>query len=318
MPMTRFPVDSATGMATRPFPIASSTSGPSVFPRQADIEPDVGRHPGRPCFVVVREVLVPAHRSRLGRLLSAITGSSVRFMAPETDCYSCAGNAEIDQLPMRDRIAFDECWRVAHAFNSTLPGWLVLLPRRHVTSIADLTDAEATSLGSWQVRLSRALHAVTGCTKTYVAQFAEAEGFAHVHFHIVARPAGPRPRTSRAPGVRLARDERPAARQRRGDGRDRVQAGRAAGRLRSSTRTTAAGGGSLDLACRRPRMNVAFMRGKRTECHSHTSCIIRAPRQADRNVWFGAVMARPDAQHERSRRRPGRRSSCCRTREHRR
>lgn len=109
-------------------------------------------------------------------------------MAPGTDCYSCAGNAEFDRLPVRDRVASDESWRVAHAFDSALPGWLVLLPRRHVTSIAELTDAEAASLGTWQVRLSRALHAVTGCTKTYVAQFAEAEGFAHVHFHIVPRP----------------------------------------------------------------------------------------------------------------------------------
>jgi len=71
-----------------------------------------------------------------------------------------------------------------------LPGWLVLLPRRHVTSVAELTDAEASSLGTWQVRLSRALHHVLGCEKTYIAQFGEAEGFAHVHFHIVPRPAG--------------------------------------------------------------------------------------------------------------------------------
>jgi diadenosine tetraphosphate (Ap4A) HIT family hydrolase len=28
---------------------------------------------------------------------------------------------------------------------------------------------------------------VTGCVKTYVMQFAEREGFAHVHFHIVPR-----------------------------------------------------------------------------------------------------------------------------------
>ena len=110
-------------------------------------------------------------------------------MEPETDCYSCNGNADIDRLPLRERIAVDERWRVAHAFNATLPGWLVLLPRRHVTTIAELTDAEAASLGTWQVRLSRALHVVTGCMKTYVAQFAEAEGFAHVHFHIVPRAA---------------------------------------------------------------------------------------------------------------------------------
>jgi diadenosine tetraphosphate (Ap4A) HIT family hydrolase len=104
-------------------------------------------------------------------------------------CLICAHNEETDTLPLRDRIAVDEHWRVAHAFDTALPGWLVLVPRRHVTSLASLTDAEAASLGTWQVRLSRALTEVTGCGKTYVAQFAEAEGFAHVHFHVVPRMA---------------------------------------------------------------------------------------------------------------------------------
>lgn len=111
-------------------------------------------------------------------------------MTTVTGCYSCARNAEFDRLPPRERIAADDLWRVAHAFGSALPGWLVLLPRRHVTSIAALTDVEASSLGSWQVWLSRALHKVTRCEKTYIAQFGEAEGFAHVHFHIVPRAAG--------------------------------------------------------------------------------------------------------------------------------
>jgi len=106
------------------------------------------------------------------------------------DCYICARDAVLDTLPPRERIASDRLWRVAHAFDAALPGWLLLIPRRHVTSIAELTEAEAVALGVWQVGLSRALHAVTGCEKTYVAQFAEAEGFSHVHFHIVPRPAG--------------------------------------------------------------------------------------------------------------------------------
>jgi diadenosine tetraphosphate (Ap4A) HIT family hydrolase len=108
-------------------------------------------------------------------------------MAAETDCYSCARNAELSQLPPRESVACDDHWRVAHAFNTALPGWLVLIPRRHVTAIAQLTDTEAVALGRWQVRLSRALAAVTGCAKIYVAQFAEGEGFAHVHFHLVPR-----------------------------------------------------------------------------------------------------------------------------------
>lgn len=120
-------------------------------------------------------------------------------MTPEP-CYACDREAEFERLPPRERIAHDPHWRVAHALGTDLPGWLVLLPRRHVTAVHDLTDAEAAALGLWQVRLSRALRAVTGCAKTYVAQFAEAEGFAHVHFHIVPRPAA-LPVSQRGPAV---------------------------------------------------------------------------------------------------------------------
>lgn len=109
-------------------------------------------------------------------------------MTTPSDCYTCAQEAAGAGAPPRERIAVDEYWRAAHAFSSAVPGWLILVPRRHVTSIAGLTDAEAASLGGWQVRLSRALGRVLGCPKTYVAQFAEAEGFTHVHFHVVPRP----------------------------------------------------------------------------------------------------------------------------------
>ncbi|MEU5059329.1 MULTISPECIES: HIT family protein [unclassified Streptomyces] len=118
----------------------------------------------------------------------------------DPDCYACGEEARFAGLPPRERIAFDEHWRVVHAIGTTLPGWLVLLPRRHVTAVHDLTDAEAGTLGAWQVGLSRALRRVTGCEKTYVAQFTEAEGFSHVHFHVVPRPPD-LPRERRGPGV---------------------------------------------------------------------------------------------------------------------
>jgi diadenosine tetraphosphate (Ap4A) HIT family hydrolase len=114
-------------------------------------------------------------------------------------CFSCTQGEGAAGRPPRELVAADGHWRVAHAFDTALPGWLVLVPWRHVTAIADLTDAEAAALGGWQVRLSRALRDVTGCVKTYVVQFAEKEGFAHVHFHVVPRmpdrpglPRGPR------------------------------------------------------------------------------------------------------------------------------
>jgi diadenosine tetraphosphate (Ap4A) HIT family hydrolase len=33
------------------------------------------------------------------------------------------------------------------------------------------------------------VHAVTGCAKTYVVAFGEAQGFSHLHFHVVPRMA---------------------------------------------------------------------------------------------------------------------------------
>ncbi|WP_035863081.1 HIT family protein [Kitasatospora cheerisanensis] len=104
-----------------------------------------------------------------------------------TECYSCAREAEFASLPQYQRIVVDEDWRVVHAVDCALPGWLVLLPRRHVESMAGLTAAETASLGGWLVRLARAVEAVTGCAKAYVAQFGEAQGFAHLHFHVVPR-----------------------------------------------------------------------------------------------------------------------------------
>lgn len=103
------------------------------------------------------------------------------------ECFSCSQAAQLDQLPPRENIWTDGLWRVAHAFNSALPGWLVLLPLRHIESLADLTPAEAIALGPLLQRTSEALSEVAGCEKTYVILFAEAPGFHHLHFHIVPR-----------------------------------------------------------------------------------------------------------------------------------
>lgn len=78
-------------------------------------------------------------------------------------------------------------WRVALSFNSTLPGWLVLVPTRHITTFTELTPEAADELGGLVRRLGTALEAVTGCVKTYLMQFSEAEGFSHLHLHLVPR-----------------------------------------------------------------------------------------------------------------------------------
>jgi diadenosine tetraphosphate (Ap4A) HIT family hydrolase len=105
---------------------------------------------------------------------------------PEPDCLSCRNNARRD-LPPRERVHEGPRWRVAHAFGTSLPGWLVVLPRRHVTALDELTAEEAADLGPLLRAVTAALRDVTGCSKTYVALFAEAEGHQHVHFHVIPR-----------------------------------------------------------------------------------------------------------------------------------
>jgi diadenosine tetraphosphate (Ap4A) HIT family hydrolase len=64
---------------------------------------------------------------------------------------------------------------------------MVVLPRRHVIALDELTPAEAAGLGPLLTGLTSALRQVTGCDKTYIALFAEAEGFQHIHFHVIPR-----------------------------------------------------------------------------------------------------------------------------------
>jgi galactose-1-phosphate uridylyltransferase len=74
----------------------------------------------------------------------------------------------------------------AYAFDTGLPGWLVLAPTRHVSALRELAPQETLAMGDLLVKLSAALHTVLGCEKTYVALFAETEGFAHLHYHVAA------------------------------------------------------------------------------------------------------------------------------------
>ncbi|MGY2702469.1 HIT family protein [Nocardioides sp. HB32] len=115
-------------------------------------------------------------------------------------CFPCDQHAQLPDLPPREDVVHTEHWRVAHAFDSSLAGWLVVLPTRHVTSFTELTEEAAAELGGLVRRLGLALERVTGCAKTYLMQFSEAEGFSHLHLHVVPRMAD-QPETARGPRV---------------------------------------------------------------------------------------------------------------------
>ena len=106
-----------------------------------------------------------------------------------TTCTTCHLTAIRHEQPLCERIYETEHWRVVHAFNTSLPGWLVVIVKRHAESFADLTVAKAAEFGPFLHRVSRALQEVTGAVKTYTVLFAEHPEHPHVHFHVVPRAA---------------------------------------------------------------------------------------------------------------------------------
>jgi diadenosine tetraphosphate (Ap4A) HIT family hydrolase len=106
-----------------------------------------------------------------------------------TPCFTCDLTAKRRQGPLCENIYEGEHWRVAHAFNTSLPGWLVVVSLRHVASFAELTEEEVAAFGPLLHRVSRALQEVTDAVKTHTILFAEHPDHPHVHFHVVPRMA---------------------------------------------------------------------------------------------------------------------------------
>ena len=105
------------------------------------------------------------------------------------DCVTCelVERRDAGEAPAWDAIARTPHWDVVHAFGTAVEGWLVLVVRRHLTAVADLSDEEAAGLGPLIRDVSRAVQVAVDCDKTYVVQFAEHRQHPHVHVHIIPR-----------------------------------------------------------------------------------------------------------------------------------
>ena len=103
------------------------------------------------------------------------------------ECVTCKALAGEVVLTNGPRLDLDEHWRLEDCHPVAFVGWLVLVLRRHARALHELTDIEAGALGRWLGVLPGALHDATGSELEYVMQFAEGDGFHHVHFHVIAR-----------------------------------------------------------------------------------------------------------------------------------
>jgi diadenosine tetraphosphate (Ap4A) HIT family hydrolase len=117
-------------------------------------------------------------------------------------CITCQLIAQRDtgDAPLWDNIHRAQYWDLVHCNSTSLLGWLVLVARRHVGAIDEMTDEEVVEFGQMMRWTSIILKDLTGCLRTYVVQFAEAPGHQHVHFHIVPRLAD-LPDADRGPAI---------------------------------------------------------------------------------------------------------------------
>ncbi len=104
-------------------------------------------------------------------------------------CLTCAAGEGRVQLALVPSLVVTRHWRVEQGHPSSVPGWLVVVLRRHAPALHDLTADEWAELGPVLAAVTDAQRRVTGCAKEYAMQFAEKDGFHHVHFHVVPRSA---------------------------------------------------------------------------------------------------------------------------------
>jgi histidine triad (HIT) family protein len=70
-------------------------------------------------------------------------------------------------------------------------GHLFIEPKRHIAELADLSEAEAQTIGLFTTRLARALMDTEGAEHIYA--FVIGDGVPHVHVHVIGRfPGAPR------------------------------------------------------------------------------------------------------------------------------
>ena len=108
-----------------------------------------------------------------------------------TACRTCELGERRDAgtAPRWDNILRTPTWDVVHAENTAIEGWIVLVARRHITCLADLTPDEADDLGPMIRNVSQALANAYRMFEDLPGQFAEHPFHQHVHVQVV--PRGP-------------------------------------------------------------------------------------------------------------------------------
>jgi len=100
-------------------------------------------------------------------------------------CKSLSGELKLSPGPVIHEGVY---WRAEHIYPTKTLGWLVIVLKRHVEALHDLSVEEVCELGEIQLRLALLLHQELRCSKEYSWCFADTDGFSHIHSMLFATP----------------------------------------------------------------------------------------------------------------------------------
>jgi diadenosine tetraphosphate (Ap4A) HIT family hydrolase len=103
------------------------------------------------------------------------------------NCKSCDSNSGKKRISPGSTIYEGNYWLVEHAFPTSLKGWTVIVLKRHCEEMHNLSVNEFQELSSIQNMLIKSLKKIFKSKREYIFCFAEAEGFKHIHFHVVPK-----------------------------------------------------------------------------------------------------------------------------------
>lgn len=110
-----------------------------------------------------------------------------------TSCVVCTNAQD------RKRVVFEnEHWIVYHANETNIPGYVVVVPRRHFLDLSHATEAETRSYGQVLSQAMSAMRNVVECERIYT--FSLGESVPHYHLHVMPRRAE-FPRAYRGRGI---------------------------------------------------------------------------------------------------------------------
>jgi diadenosine tetraphosphate (Ap4A) HIT family hydrolase len=105
------------------------------------------------------------------------------------ECFTCLNVRGEQRISPGPFIYEGTHWVVDHAYPTAHLGWLVILPKRHVEALHELSKAEFQELAEIEYQLVQVMHMDSAVQKEYLMCFAESVGFHHIHIHVVPKPA---------------------------------------------------------------------------------------------------------------------------------